>query len=268
VRKNVKTGHSVDIVNHIMAAGYPLPASSIIHSFIGGSGLHGAKVSGYDDLDIYAAYIEPPSSILGLQGMEHFVWSSGSDKTLNTAADVDVTMYSLHRWGELMVKGNPAILHYLFADVFVDPPFSAWNYISAMRDELITKKSAKQYLGFANSQRMRLTGERGMGRHGQRPDLIEKHGFDTKFAMHYLRLLYECRELLMDRTLTFPRPEKLVLISVRQGELTQDEVFAVGKDLMAECEDQLRISTLPEQVDVNKLSKRISEAYLAHWHRR
>jgi len=53
--------------------------------------LHGAKVVGYDDLDIYGAYIEPPERILGLQTLEHFVWSSGAEGALNTADDVDVT---------------------------------------------------------------------------------------------------------------------------------------------------------------------------------
>jgi predicted nucleotidyltransferase len=104
-----------DLVKHVLDAGFPLNAASLIHLFVGGSQLHGAKVSGYDDLDIYGCYIEPPERILGVLALEHFVWSSGSATEKNTADDVDVTTYSLHRWGELIRKGNPAILHYLFA---------------------------------------------------------------------------------------------------------------------------------------------------------
>src|SRR5690348_2662039 len=105
-----------DLVQRVVAAKFPLNPNSLIHLFIGGSQLHGAKVSGYDDLDVYGCYIEPPDRILGVLGMEHFVWSSGSATEKNTADDVDVTTYSLHRWGELIRKGNPAILHYLFAE--------------------------------------------------------------------------------------------------------------------------------------------------------
>ena len=257
----------MNIIDHIKAAGYPLSESSIIHAFVGGSNLHGAKTEGYDDLDIYGCYIEPQSYILGLTPMQHFVWSSSSDAVKNSANDVDVTMYSLQRWGELMLKGNPAILHYLFASDVECHTQDTWRvFIQPMLNGLVTKKSAKQYLGFANSQRMRLTGEKGMGRHGQRPDLIEKFGYDTKFAMHYIRLLYECRELLMDRCLTFPRPEKSVLIDIRQGKFTQDEVFALGKELLAECEDQMKITYLPDEIDVNRLSRRIADAYMYHWH--
>src|ERR1051326_4740606 len=145
----------------VLTAGFPLYPACIIHLFIGGSQLHGAKVEGYDDLDIYGSYIEPPERILGVMPLEHFVWSSGSDREKNTANDVDVTMYSLHRWGELMMKGNPAIIHYLYADNSLAG--ETWNtHILSQRGSLLSKKAALQYLAFADSQRMRLTGERGM----------------------------------------------------------------------------------------------------------
>ena len=252
-----------------MRAGFPLEPRDIIHLFVGGSQLHGAKVHGYDDLDIYGCYIEPPTHILGLRAMEHFVWSSGSDREKNTADDVDVTMYSLHRWGELILKGNPAILHFLYATNQSD--CRAWDRdIAPLRDKFLSKRSAEQYLGFAESQRMRLTGERGMGRHGQRPDLVEKYGFDVKFAMHYIRLLYECRELLKEKQLTLPRPEleRTHLIGIRSGKYTQDEVFAVGRELKAECEELLAASDLPETPDVEEVSRILSSGYVQHWHER
>jgi len=103
-----------DLVEKVLDAGSPLKVTSLIHLFVGGSQLHGAKVSGYDDLDIYGCYIEPPERILGVLPIDHYVWSSGSATERNTA-DEDVTTYSLHRCGELIRKGNPAILHYHFA---------------------------------------------------------------------------------------------------------------------------------------------------------
>ncbi len=85
-----------DLMQHVTSAGFPSDID-MVHLFIGGSQLHGAKVSGYDDLDIYGAYIEPPNRILGLQALPHYVWSSGPQRAHNTADDVDVTCYSLHR---------------------------------------------------------------------------------------------------------------------------------------------------------------------------
>lgn len=253
------------LTTHILDAGYPFNANTLINVFVGGSQLHGAKVSGYDDLDIYGCYIEPPEYILGIMMCEHFVWSSSSDAVKNSANDIDVTTYSLHRWGELMMKGNPAILHYLFA-VNDSIGSDTWaRYIAPIKESLVTLKSAKQYIGFANSQRMRLTGERGMGRHGQRPDLIEQYGFDTKFAMHYIRLLLECLELLRSRNLTFPLAESKFLIDIRTGKYTQAEVFKYGAELMLECEDAMKNSSLPESINPMELSRVIAQAYKYHW---
>jgi uncharacterized protein len=255
------------LFGHVMAAGYPLRESSIIHLFVGGSQLHGAKVEGYDDLDIYGCYIEPPEMILGLDPLEHFVWSSGSARDKNTADDIDVTMYSLRRWGELMLKGNPAVLHYLYAQAEVSARQTVWADISALRERFLSKKSALQYIGFANAQRMRLTGERGMGRHGQRLDLVDKYGYDTKFAMHYVRLLYECKELLSRKRLTLPLPEKDLLIKIRSGGYTESEVLAMGVALFEECQHLLEISDLPEVPDRHLLSTAIATAYREHWTR-
>jgi predicted nucleotidyltransferase len=253
------------LLEYVLAAGFPLSPPSIIHLFVGGSQLHGAKVEGYDDLDIYGCYVEPPERILGLDAIEHFVWSSGSDRQKNTANDVDVTMYSLHRWGELMMKGNPAILHYLYAAGEVNLPQNVWSHISQIRERLISKKSASQYVGFANSQRMRLTGERGMGRHGQRPDLVEKFGYDTKFAMHYIRLLLECKELLSEKCLTLPLPGKDLLIKIRTGGFAQREVLEMGASLDSECQQLLAKSDLPDEPDAHLLSTTIAMAYRDHW---
>lgn len=251
------------LIEHVVRAGFPLDANNVIHLFVGGSQLHGAKVTGYDDLDIYGAYIEPPEYILGLQYLEHFVWTSSAEGVKNTAEDVDVTLYSLHRWGQLISKGNPSVLHFLFATGEIE--HYTWLNIVKHRDRFITRKSARQYLAFANSQRMRLTGEKGMGRHGQRTDLIEKYGYDVKFAMHYIRLLYECLELLRHCRLTLPLPQKDLLIQIRTGQVAQSEVLAMGEALNAECIKLLETSDLPESVDIGFASRLIADQYREFW---
>ena len=88
-----------------------------------------------------------------------------------------------------------------------------------------------------------------------------------KFAMHYVRLLGECRELLVEHRVTLPRPEKDLLIAIRTGKYTQDQVFELGDDLTRECQQLLETSDLRDGVDVNLLSQRIAEAYQSHWRR-
>jgi predicted nucleotidyltransferase len=88
---------------------------SLIHVFVGGSELHGAKVKDTDDLDIYGVYLEPPELVLGLEKSDFFVWSTAGNERRNGPDDIDVCLYSLRKWAGLAAKGNPTALHFLFA---------------------------------------------------------------------------------------------------------------------------------------------------------
>ena len=88
---------------------------SLIHVFVGGSELHGAKVLDTDDLDIYGVYLEPSELALGLERSEFFVWSTSGNERRNGPDDIDICLYSLRKWAALAAKGNPTALHFLFA---------------------------------------------------------------------------------------------------------------------------------------------------------
>ena len=53
-----------------------------------------------------------------------------------------------------------------------------------------------------------------------RPELIEAHGFDTKYAMHAARLGHQGLELLATVRLTLPLPEpaRSEVMAIRLGE--------------------------------------------------
>lgn len=75
-----------DLLQLVRDSGFTYP-DRVIHLFVGGSELHGAKVHGTADLDIYGVYIEPPEMIVGLESIPHFVWS-----TLETTVAMVQTM--------------------------------------------------------------------------------------------------------------------------------------------------------------------------------
>jgi len=130
----------------IRATGFPY-TEDLIHVFVGGSELDGAKVAGTDDHDIYGVYIEPPLVALGLDADEHFVWSTAPQHARNTPLDVDVTLYSLRKWARLACKGNPTCLHFLFVDYTLD---STWTSIVEQRQLFLSRQCLKQLLGFAD----------------------------------------------------------------------------------------------------------------------
>jgi len=250
----------------VSLSGFDLP-QNLIHLFVGGSELHGAKVGKTDDTDIYGVYIEDPEDALGLDSREHFVWSSAGDDRRNGPDDVDVTLYSLRKWAVMAAKGNATALHFLFAEP-TDVAPQTWRKIQAERELFLSRNSAKQFLGFADDQFKRLTGEKGSGKKGQRPEYIGKYGYDTKSAMHGLRLLYECLELMIHKRITLPRPEKDLLIEVRSGAWTLEIVLAHAKKLAKDVDEAVNSSPLPERVDRAAISELAAQTHLEFWKHR
>lgn len=251
-----------DLLQHVKDSGFEFP-ERLIHFFIGGSELHGAKVHGTDDLDVYGVYIEPPELVLGLESLPHFVWSTAGNDRRNGPNDVDITLYSLKKWAGLACKGNPTALHFLFAhDVLKNP---TWAQIVGQKRAFLARSCLKQFLGFANDQLARITGKKGRGKKGQRPEFEQKFGYDVKAAMHTLRLLYECKELLSEEKISLPRPERDFLIKVRTGKYSLDKVIAFAAKMFSECEEAAKSSSLPERVDRAAVSRLLANSYLKAW---
>jgi uncharacterized protein len=264
-RKLAKHARKKDrrLLDLIRASGF-LETANLIHLFVGGSELHGAKIGQTDDTDLYGVYIERPEDALGLSPREHFVWSTAGNERRNGPDDVDVTLYSLRKWAGMAAKGNATALHFLFADPVEVAP-RMWRKIQKNRAVFLSRMSARQFLGFADSQFKRLTGEKGSGKKGQRPEYIGKFGYDTKAAMHGLRLLYECLELMLHGRITLPRPEKELLIEVRSGAWRFERLLAHAQRMFKEVDDAVKSSPLPEKVDYAAISKLVAEAHLEFW---
>ena len=251
-----------DLLQHVRESGFPFP-DRLIHLFVGGSELHGAKVHGTDDLDIYGIYIEPPEMVLGLESIPHFVWSTAGNDRRNGPNDVDLTLYSLKKWAGLACKGNPTALHFLFAQSAVRNPI--WMEIVRNRIVFLARTFVKSFVGFADDQLKRMTGSKGRGKKGQRPEIEEKYGYDVKAGMHTLRLLYECEELLSEGTITTPRPERDFLIRVRTGKYSMEKVVTMAHKLFMECEEAAKSSSLPERVDRAAVSRLLTDSYRKAW---
>jgi predicted nucleotidyltransferase len=251
------------LMDEVQRSGFDAP-EAIIHLFIGGSELHGAKVGATDDLDLYGVFLDGPLMTLGLEPRSHFVWSTATDDRRNGPEDVDLTLYSLRRWAHLAAKGNATALHFVFADATATSN-ELWRMVQEQRHLFLSKQSALQFLGFAGNQLRRITGEAGRGAKGRRPEYEGIFGYDTKAAMHCLRLYLECIELMKAGTITLPRPEREFLIEARSGEWTLEQFLKEAERLRLEAEDAAAESRLPERVDVPQISDLLAKVYLAAW---
>ena len=123
-----------------------------------------------------------------------------------------------------------------------------------------------RYLGYMESQKQRLIEERGQKK-VNRPELETKYGFDTKFAMHMIRLGEQGIELLSTGKLSFPmkEPTRSFVKGIRTGVATLNEVLQRAGELECEVRDLLTASPLPEAPDAERVEKWMLSMYWENW---
>lgn len=88
------------------------------------------------------------------------------------------------------------------------------------------------------------------GRNPVRAALERRHGYDTKHAMHLVRLMLTGIELLEQGELRVRRSDADELIAIREGALAFDELRARATSLRARMAAAATVSRLPERVDI------------------
>jgi uncharacterized protein len=279
----------------VLPAGFPHPHASeearsiaekgMILRVQVGSGVHGTSITGQDDRDEMGLCLEPPQFVTGLarvpdgdaggraawvsfeQYERHTAWDRpGGLANRSGAGDLDVIIYSARKWARLALAGNPTVLLVLFAPddevVFRD---QAGAELTANACRFVSRLAADRYLGYLKGQKAAMTGEPGA--HTNRPELVAVHGYDTKYAMHALRLGLQGIELLTTGRITLPVPEphRGYLRSIRCGERPLDEVL----DAITDAEDrlaQLRGNPdIPDQPDRQWVDEWLHRSYLNFW---
>jgi hypothetical protein len=226
---------------------------------IGGSQAHGAKLGATDATDWYGLYIPRPTKVLGLEREEHFVFTTGGGPGGNGPEDVDVCLYTLMNWAGLAAKGNPSALYFLIAPLEfttkTSPRFT-------VRPEIfLAKGHVKPFLGFADDRKKRLLGQKGQ-KNIHRAELEDKHGYDTKYAMHVVRLYGEAKELIERGRITLPRPNRDELIEIRKGKFSLSEIQQLGAQLESEALAAEATSPPPDSVYREAISPLLADVHL------
>lgn len=90
---------------------------------------------------------------------------------------------------------------------------------------------------------------------GSRKILWEQFGFDTKFGANLIRLLLEGIELLTDECLTFPLKEKELVLNIKQGKYSLDEVLSLSEQLSDKLGVAYNSSSLPLKSNYSKIQE-------------
>ena len=230
-----------------------------------GSTLHGLHNPGTDDRDEMGVCVEPPEYLLGLREFEHYVFRSQPDGVQSGPGDLDLTVYGLRKYCRLALKGSPTTLLLLFVPrdrLLVSTELG--DELQALARAMVSRGTGKAFLGYLDAQRRGLTGDRHAPRTRERS---RQHGYDTKYAMHALRIGYQGEELLSTGriSLPVPQPSRSRLLEVRRGEVALDEVFAELDAVVRRLERLTESAELPESPDQEAVDGFVVSAYRRSW---
>ncbi|MGI8685813.1 MAG: DNA polymerase beta superfamily protein [Acidimicrobiales bacterium] len=248
----------------------PLPDSTILLVEVG-STAHGTGLPGGEDHDELGVVVEAPGDVLGLdeRGFVTVMQRTQPEGSRSGPGDTDRTLHSLRRFLRMAAGGNPSILMALWAPVL--QATDEGRELQALGEAFVGRHVVPRYRGYMQSQAERLAGTRGGGHGkrggGQREELVEAHGYDTKYAMHCARLGFQCIELLTTRHLDLPvqgEPAEW-LRSVRRGEIHYDEWRARCDVLDAELELLGRDESYPAGLERARIADWSIRAHQRLW---
>lgn len=104
-------------------------------------------------------------------------------------------------------------------------------------------------------------------RNSVRAALEEKHGYDTKHAMHLMRLLRMGKEVLTEATMHVRRPDAKELLEIRNGEWSYEKLLGQADELNSELTEiyENKSYVVPFSVNRQELSDFAIELHEWHW---
>jgi len=135
----------------------------------------------------------------------------------------DITIYSIVKYFNLAMENNPNIIDSLYTPInCVKHSTVVGNMVRESRDIFLHKGSWHKFKGYAFSSLHKMKSKEPIIG-SKRRELIEKYGYDTKYAYHIFRLLDEVEQILTEGTIDLKR-NKEQLKSVRRGEWTVEDI--------------------------------------------
>src|ERR1035441_6671246 len=168
-----------------------------------------------------------------------------------------MTVFDIRKFLKLALAFNPNVIPLLylrFEDYEIITPSGGQKLIAA-RGAFTSKRAYATMIGYAKSQRHAVvncnTGKLGM----KRKELVEKFGYDVKYASHTVRLLRMAIEFFRYGQFTVYRTcDRDVLLDIRNGKWTLNKWLAEVDYLLELAQAAEKESNLPEKTDFGKVN--------------
>lgn len=212
-------------------------ADNLCIVWLTGSYLYGTNTE-TSDLDYVGVALPSIDVKLGIQNWNESDLSSkkSNENRRNNSDDVDCKIYSFDKFMKLLMENNPNVTELVFApekNIIICNDIG--REIMALAPHIPNRRIIHATAGYAYQQ-IKLLKTKKENMTG-RKELAEKYGFDTKFASHAFRLLYEGIEFMTTGELVLPLNQRQRLIEIKNGYFSDvDECLEAANELIQEFE--------------------------------
>lgn len=204
-----------------------LIAEHTVYSCVMGSRAFGLATEG-SDTDVRGIYLAPT----------RLFWRFEKPPTHIEGPADEQFSWELERFCELALRANPNILECLHSPL-VEQLDDTGRELLSLRGAFLSLRAHETFARYALGQRKKLDAD------------VRQHGAPRwKHAMHLLRLLMSCRDLLRTGVLTIDvGAEREPLLAVKRGEVSWPQVESWMARLTAESDEAASASPLPPEPD-------------------
>lgn len=251
----------------------PFVHGGLQYEVIIGSFAYGVS-SDTSDIDIYGFCI-PPRSIIFPHETGKYIF--GYDKTVpsnfkqwqqhhvqdqDMKKEYDFTIFNITKYFRLCAGGNPNMIDSLFVPLrCITHATAIGNLVRERRHDFLSKKVWHTYKGYAYSQMHKM---RIKNPEGDRKEMVEKYGYDVKFAYHVVRLLNEVEQILLEGDLDLERNREQ-LKDIRRGRWKMSEIEEYFQDKEKQLEELYLKSELPHDAQYDKIRNLLYECLRQHF---
>lgn len=228
------------------------------------SGLVGSHAYGLatpeSDIDIMSVFLGDEDTYLGVD-------YTGKLTVEKKAEGYEETAYELRKFCMMCCNSNPNALPLLFLKEYkvVTP---AGQALLDIKDLFVTKDIIRTFGAFALSEVKKIFNTEVTGDMGaKRKALVEKHGYNTKSALHAMRMANMAREVANASTLQFDRRNlgAQYLLEIKNGLHDKNIIYNCVQQEVEYAEARIKLSNLPDKPDkakVNEVVKKIIKKYV------
>lgn len=227
-----------------------------------GSDAHGTKLppgheNSTDDVDVFVVSVQDMEYYLSLEG-----YSKKREHWDTEGEDVDILVYDIRKFINLLYGSNPNVVSWLWnreedylwgtlRDTYAE-------HLINSKKLFISKELLKKLFGYAMGQKERMLKQnKYAGYMGEkRKLLVDKYGYDVKFAQHCLRLLYTGIEVSKHGTAWSYRPshERSTLKQMKEGRFSFDTTMRMIDLAIEEFKDEELKAILPDKVNYDAVN--------------